>query len=399
MAKIETLSRRAQRNTLRIITFLSVVCLVAALATGGAAISAYRQPAMTATEHPGIVVSQSGRYTWTAGLAPNSLYGSNRVDDPDLVYGSITERFTVRFSYDADAGNATAVAGTCGFTLTVTAADGWSKVQRISELRPLVVSPDAASTARYSWAYNLSLAELDRIIAAVGRETGESASEYTVTLSPMLSLTASGGGEQLAAAFTAPLVMHWRPDLHRLAMPAEREFSAPDMRTASHYTSAATPFLIAGRGLAFGGTALPVGAARLWLPGLSGILFIGTGLLLLQRSRLALRSDPRFRQRQLEHRYPGLFVSGSGGLPDGSLVIELASLQDLAHTARLLSRPVIHVPDGDFHYVLDGHLAYCCGRPGQVAVRVRPASVPARRRKRGPSSFTDAGMLKPNQTA
>lgn len=400
MAKVDLPPRHRYRSSLRGIAALSVICLGLTAACGALAILASRQSTAAAPSQPGVTLQQRGSYTWTATMHDNQLYSGDTANDANLIYDSITKQLTLRFSYEARAENATAISGTCGFGMTVAARDGWMKTMQLTAPKSLSASADEPGVARFTWSQRLSLAELARLIADVNAQTGDAASEYTVTVAPSLNLTASNGVASLTTGLAAPLVMTWRPDLRRLAMPEQREFAPSPDETAPTGTALPNEFVIGAYRPTLRGKAISVADARRWFGSLTGAGLILSALALLRRRNLRLQADPLRDRHRLEQRNPSMFVTSVGAMPAGLVTVELKSLADLVQTARLLGRPIIYVPEGDFHFVADGSFAYCAGRPEHTLVRIRPASVPARRRKRGPSSFgPDDPVVRPNQPA
>jgi hypothetical protein len=400
VAKVDLPPRHRYRSSLRGVAALSVICLGLTIAAGVLTILAARQPVFTAPSQPGVALQQRASYTWTATMRDNRLYAGDTADDANLIYDSITKQLTLRFSYEAKAENATATSGTCGFAMTVAARDGWTKTTQLTAPKSISTSADEPGVARFSWSQRLSLADLARLIADVNAQTGDASSEYTVTVAPSLNLTASNGAASLTTGLEAPLVMTWRPDLRRLAMPERREFAPPLEETAPTGASLPNEFAIGTYRPTWRGKAISVVDARRWFGSLTAVGMVLSILTLLRRRRLRLQADPLRDRHRLERHNPGMFVTSVGTMPAGLVTVELKSLTDLVQTARLLGRPIIYVPEGDFHFVADGSFAYCAGRPEHTLVRIRPASIPARRRKRGPSSFgPDDPAVRPNQPA
>lgn len=400
MAKVDLPPRHRYRSSLRGIAALSVICLGLTITAGVLTILATRQPVLAAPSQSGVALQQRASYTWTATMRDNRLYPGDTADDANLIYDSITKQLTLRFSYEARAENATVISGTCGFAMTVAARDGWTKTMPLTAPKAISPAVDEPGVARFSWSERLSLADLSRLIADVNAQTGDASSEYTVTVAPSLNLTASNGAASLTTGLEAPLVMTWRPDLRRLAMPGQREFAPPLEQTAPTGAPIPSEFAIGAYRPTWRGQAISVIDARRWFGSLSAVAMILFILALFRRHRLRLQADPLRDRHRLERRNPGMFVTSVGAMPTGLVTVELKSLDDLVQTATLLGRPIIYVPEGDFHFVADGSFAYCAGRPEHTLVRIRPASVPARRRKRGPSSFgPDDPVVRPNQPA
>jgi hypothetical protein len=162
VAKVDLPPRHRYRSSLRGVAALSVICLGLTIASGALTILASRQPVLAVPSQPGIALQQRGSYAWTAAMRDNRLYSGDTADDANLIYDSITKQLTLRFTYEARAENATAISGTCGFTMTVAARDGWTKTTQLTPPKPISTSLDEPGVARFGWSQRLSLAVVGR---------------------------------------------------------------------------------------------------------------------------------------------------------------------------------------------------------------------------------------------
>lgn len=361
------MERRSLRHPWqRQLIWLVCACALVTLAGAWSAVMAFRAPLETVRTEIGTAISQRGKYSWTASLYPNHLYGGRRVSDESTVFTNITRALNMEFSYQMNAVGATELSGTYAVDLTIRAGQNWSKRVALVSPRRFTAKGDTATF----WAqYTLDIQWLNSLVDEIERETGIVASEYSLLIQPSVA-TAVAGAQATNQTFAAPIDLVWSDKRRQITMPLQREFVTE--------TSLPVVTRIPGTMAVFDRT-LPVSPARIWSVVVTGCALLLT-LWLATLARLA-RGETGAAEQRLKRANPRIFIEGRAELPPALPTIEVRDLTQLVKVARETGRPVIHAPAGNVHYVVDSGVVYLCGEALKTSSGPYPALVPRRQRR------------------
>lgn len=330
-----------------------------ALASLGLAAFAFLSPVSREAAED-LVYRQTGTFGYSA-QAPPGLYDGPTARSGDPVFLKLASALDVSFDYRFTSELPAELRGSVRLGAVLSAENGW---KRTIELAPPqeFSGPGAAARGR------IDLAELTALVARYERETELQRQQYSLAITPEVTIDGSLDGQPLAESFTPRLV--FRLDERQLQLlrdgRGEGDWLQPTAEGQIEHTREQP------NTLTLLGLRLAVATAR--RAALLGLTLGGVSTLALVLSRTASRDEAaRIRQR-----YGALIIDGGPGKPEVAGAIPLASIDDLARLAERRGALILHQARGVSHsYVVhDDGASYSYRVTGAASDPLEPV-VPA----------------------
>ena len=311
---------------------------VAALAVMIAAFAFLLPP--TTTADIDVPFEQRGTFTYR-GLAPKGMpvYGRTAVETGDPVYLRLTDRLDLAFGYRFEAASPATASGSIALVARIADVNGWV---RELDLAPVTTFEGVETSV----AGALDLRALARMTEQLERTTGVDRDHYTVTVSPVVTLTGTLAGRRVDETFAPTLTFLLDPLQLQLApvdAGAQGEMTADPLSPGQAgvlRTQVTGPRTFSVLGLRFGLGALRVGALGVLL--LSLMALCG---LLIGRYRSARRGEPSL----IEARYGRWLVPLTAGRSPLGPTVEVDSFDSLLRLATHYGHVVLHERVGADH--------------------------------------------------
>lgn len=334
-----------------------LACGVVALAAAGLAGLAWTRPATTASV---LRYVQTGSLSYAATVPAGSVYGSGGLQTGEPVYTNAVSRLALRFSYQLQTAAPVAVSGTERLGATIANGQGIT--------RTVFVGPVSSfSGDHFSTTAMLDLSTLRTIASSFSRAAGGlSESDYTVTISPSVTVHGRLGPARLSATFG--------PQIQFSLSPAVLMPDAGPSGAGSGPATGATP---ATQGTT--GSLTPRSAGAVTVPSAQpatvllndlkvadvrvvALFVLGFALLfgLFAGRRLFREATSDDEGVRIATRYGATLVEAES-LPAGprTAMVELSSFAGLLQVARRLECPVLHQGGiADTYAVVDSGTIY-----------------------------------------
>jgi signal peptidase I len=291
----------------------------------------------TTVDTPGAYMQQ-GAYSYSARVAPNSLYPSGRVATGQTVFTRLVDQISTGFDYRFVSALPHSVSGTARLVATLQSSTGWTKKLH-------------SSSARFRGDHvlvggSLDLRSLEQQVTQYSKLTGIGDDSFTVVLTPAIDVSGTVGGEAVSNTFAPTPVTfvldHFSLRLQESSMPTQPGAAPADTLHPSepgvvpHREPASIKLLVAKVRVT---TARWVGIVGLALAALVALV----GFVLSGRNK----GDELTKIRRIGG---GLLVpvSGPPAPPPGGYV-DVANFDSLAHIARSYQLMILHHQRGDAH--------------------------------------------------
>jgi signal peptidase I len=331
---------------------LALGSAVAAVLAAAAGAATFVLPA-AAGSGSSVDVVQQGTFGYTATAVPSTTYPTGVLTTGDPVYTRLVDGVTVSFD---DVITGAAVAGSLRLDVGVEAPDGWTSPVTTGATVP-VQNGTAAATVLLDHARAAEL--LDRH----NTEVGAAGTGATLTVTPVVALTATADGA--VVALDQPEALRFSMDPTALRIAGERTVLNPVVTTPLAVSGAA-----AGSDLEIAGLTVPLAPARL----LSAVVLALAVVTAAVAGLLGRGRGGEADEFLVRHAARVLPVSA---FAPGNTVIDVTDAEALHRLAERLEVLVLHHagPHTDTFAVQDGDTTYRC-----VVPRVGEAHVAAARR-------------------
>lgn len=257
---------------------------------------------------------------------------------PPPIYTRLAKTIDIDFKYVLTGSQPPQVAGEVSADLQVRADNGWTKTMPLQGPVPFE-GPNAAAR------FTVDLNRVRSLIDAIEKQTGVSAQSYNLVLTPTVHLRGKIGSNPVDEEYAPDFTFKYTRS--RITAPTDLIQAQPtsiggDVSQTEHMPLLLLPLTIReARGVGAALTLLSLGLAS----AMAAVVFLGVGQDETTKARL---------------RYGTTLVSVREATHNGSAVVQVASMQDLARLAARDGHIIFRqpVPDGDLYFVPDGAVTY-----------------------------------------
>lgn len=307
------------------------------------------------TADSGLRYTQTGRLSYTAPVAPSSVYGTTRVESGQPVYTSAVRNLRLSYAYRFDTPLPAVLVGSERLVATISNGQGVNRRIPLQRVR-------AFSGRGFVAKATLRLADLQAAAAAFDQANGGLASgTYPVEISPSVEIHGTLAGTKLRRSFTEALRFSFGDGV-LMPAPVQEPTNAvgttpPGPPSPKLAAASAGTVTVPGarRATLFAGVSV-ADARRGSLAALAAALLVAA--LLARRLVAALGSEDERVRIGARH---GLALVETHVLPDEAdvVTVRVSSFAGLLHVARRLECPILHRPgNGDVYAVVDNGTLY-----------------------------------------
>ena len=315
---------------------------------------------------PLLTYEQTGRYTYVAHLASNTLYNTTTLTQGNgTLFTSITEWVNVSFNYQLTT-DRPANASSVLFLSEIVQTSAWSK--SIGTAGTSGVLRSGAFEVLTS-GVDLNISNITSLVSTIEKQTGYSPSYYTLVITPTVTSSVAVGSNATGVTFTAPLTFN---------------FSSQQITPSHLSASERGEFTPPGTPSSSGGGGPGLAPYVLLFASAAGVVFLAVYLYLTPQPRrqadLAALTRP-YQEAIVDTPTP----------PPAEARVDVPTWTDLVKVADTLGCPILRVASsagkspsgGSQFYVLSGTQAYVFV-PGAKASTAGPVSRAANGPATGP---------------
>lgn len=318
---------------------LVVVFLIATVAAVFATLYAYQQPIETVETTTLANYRQVGTYSYVAELFPNILYNTSTLyPGQGTLYEPILSNVSMTFNYSFSSSPSPTNTSETHYVKVEFSSSKWTKQLTATETFEWL----GLNVSERDFTIFFNVTQINQIFKTIDLETASSGGRYNITVSPFIFQRATIEGRQVYEVFNPKITIMFLQDGVRYV-----DISPLNTVNQKSITESVT---IRNNYVETLRTASLIGAL------VSAPLFIVSLI-------LYFKSQPLDRKKTIDKLvspHKEMIVDTSEVPPVTRTVIEISSLDDLARTAEVLARPIMHSVTGDEHtfFIIDGETRY-----------------------------------------
>ena len=334
--------KRTKNLTPQIIILLPIIFGALTIVSAISIYTTHQTPLYPTRNTTLLTYTQTATYDYTAILSSNTIYNiSTLLPGEGPLYTAILEEIKITFEYEftsyPPATNATT---NPAITIEIQSPEKWTRTLSELEARELL-----QLNGSIGFTLTLNHTQISQFIQAIEEEVGLSTNTYNINIKPEIHQTATITGRKITETFTPQLTISLVTggDQGNHITIENLQHDKPGQITET--TQLYNEKLEGQRNDATGFTAL------------SAIILATTTALYLQQRPRTPQTKP---MKKIIAPYSDLITETTEPPPDTPTTININTLEDLAKTAEILARPILHTQQGTQHtfYIIDQDTKY-----------------------------------------
>jgi hypothetical protein len=283
-----------------------------------------------------------GKYDYIAELKPNIIYNKTTLTPGEgTLYTAIVNQINLTFTY-AFTSNPEPENSTIEHNIIIQleSPGKWTKTLSDAEAQEML---KLSSSLNFTMQVNCT--KIRELVDSIDKETGTRSTTYNINIKPAIHVVANVTTETIDENFTPELTVGFKTEAEKGNYIAIENLQQTKPSALTKTQSIYLQWVENQRAGSYIATAATTAALAI-----SAFLYIKT----------KPPTTPTKIIEKLTAPYKELIAKTTKPAPETKTTIELETLEDLAKTAEILARPILHATDGKEHtfYVIDNNTKY-----------------------------------------